>query len=340
MIRVSIVGATGYTGNELAAICLRHPRITLTSLTTRQEKPPAARTLIPSLPKSSAIRVEKFNLSHVIRNSDAAFLCLPHTSAMDVGAALLKAGKIVIDLSADFRLNDAKQYPKWYQVTHKKPALLKQAVYGLPEFYRTQIKQANLIANPGCYPTSVTLGLLPFLTAKLIATTSIIVDSKSGVSGAGRKLVESSHFCEVSENFKAYKANVHQHMPEINQVLTDMAKKKMEITFVPHLLPIKRGILSTIYTEVKKGVTAQRLQKVLEATYQKEPFVRVRPYGELPQIKEVANTNFCDIGITFNSRTRRLVIVSVIDNLLKGASGQAVQNFNIRFGLPETMGLN
>jgi N-acetyl-gamma-glutamyl-phosphate reductase len=339
MINVSVVGVTGYTGSELVRLFLTHPHVRLASLTTRQEDVPALSSLVPSLPKSSTIQVEKFNADKVIRQSDAVFLCLPHTAAIELAEPFLKAGKVVIDLSADFRFKDAKLYDQWFHVKHAKPALLKKAVYALPEWNRAEIKKADLIANPGCYVTSVLLATLPLVKNKLIEADSIIADCKSGVSGAGRKLAESTHFCEAGENFSAYKVNHHQHMPEIEQLLSEAAGKKVVITFVPHLLPVKRGILSTLYLERKKGVSVSQIVDCFTQAYAKEPFVRVLPLGKTPQLKDVVYTNFCNLGIVADENISRVIVISAIDNLLKGASGQAIQNFNIRFGFPETAGL-
>lgn len=338
-MKVSIVGATGYTGIELIKILARHPEVSLECLTTRQPDPPALSSLVSTLPKDSSLKLTTFDFQEVARSSDVVFLSLPHTEAVTWGEKFFKKGKVVIDLSADFRLKDPALYKEWYHFEHKQTGLLRHAVYGLPEYYRDSLRKANLIANPGCYPTSIILGLGPLLEKKLIETNSIIADSKSGVSGAGRKLAEATQFCEVEANFKAYKVTGHQHRPEMEQVLDEISGKKISLTFVPHLLPIQRGILSTLYVNLKKGATEKKVFDAFGEKYAQEPFVRVLTKGSFPSIAQVANTNFCDIGIWVNMKKRSAVIVSVIDNLLKGASGQAVQNMNIRLGLAEEMGL-
>ncbi|MBI4397729.1 MAG: N-acetyl-gamma-glutamyl-phosphate reductase [Candidatus Omnitrophica bacterium] len=339
MIQVSVVGASGYTGVELIKILLKHPQVNIASLTTRSQEPVSLEKLVPSLPKHSGLRLETFSLRKVASNSDVIFLALPHTQAMDLAHDFYRAGKIVIDLSADFRIQRHKLYEVWYGHKHTRKELLEDAVYGLPEAYREQIKKAQLVANPGCYATSLLLALQPALEQKLIEIDSIVADSKSGVSGAGRKLSDATHFCNVDENFSAYKVNQHQHIPEVEANLEKFAGKPVPLTFVPHLLPLERGILSTLYVNKKKGVTAGRVRQAYLEAFQNEPFVRVRPEGEFPAIKDVAYTNFCDLGIWTSDRSNWVIIISVIDNLLKGASGQAVQNMNIRCGFDETEGL-
>lgn len=338
-VRTAVVGATGYTGIELVKILTRHSHVTISSLTTRSPEPVSIEKLVPSLPKGTGLSLETFDFKKVSGKSDVVFLALPHTQAMDLAYDFYKAGKIVIDLSADFRLKDEKLYEVWYGHKHTKKALLGDAVYGLSEAFREEIKKAKLIANPGCYATSVLLPLKPVLEEKLIDPDSIVVDAKSGVSGAGRKLSETTHFCSVDENFSAYKVNQHQHMPEVEAVLERFYGKKINITFVPHLLPLERGILSTLYLKKKKGLPAKKIRQAFEQAYAKEPFVRIRPEGEFPSVKELAHTNFCDIGIWSTDQSDRVILVSAIDNLVKGASGQAVQNMNIRCDFPETMGL-
>lgn len=339
MIQCAIIGATGYTGIELARILLRHPRVRISALTTRQEDPPAASGLLPELPKDSSLALEKFSFKELLKRSDILFVCLPHTEAMEVVAQFYEAGKIVIDLSADFRLRDWRLYKLWYHHRHTKRDLLREAVYGLPEIYRREIRSANLIANPGCYPTGAILGLKPLLEKGLIETDGIVIDAKSGVSGAGRKVTHSTLFGEVNENFKAYKVNAHQHMPEIQGILREVAASEVRFTFVPHLLPIDRGILSTIYVTKRKGVKKKELRRVFEESYREEPFIRVKEEGEYPALRDVQHTNFCDIGLWAEDRSDRVIVITAIDNLVKGASGQAVQNMNIRCGFPEETGL-
>ncbi|MBP6920881.1 MAG: N-acetyl-gamma-glutamyl-phosphate reductase [Candidatus Omnitrophica bacterium] len=339
MLNVGIAGATGYTGQELVDILLRHPHVRLTGLYSTTDEPRAYAAVFPRFANRTALELKKLDVKALAKNSDAVFLALPHTTAMDVAPYLLRAKKTVIDLSADYRLADTAVYKAAYQVAHKDKANIKRAVYGLPEIYRQKIGTAQLIANPGCYPTAAILGLAPLLATDSVDLSSVIIDAKSGTTGAGKKAVFESLFSEVDEDFKAYKVNTHQHMPEIAQELSKLAGKKVPVTFVPHLLPLKRGILETIYVRSKKGTSLNPKQVVslYRKFYKNEPFVRIRQYGVFPCLKDVAGTNFCDIGVKADGAS--VIIISAIDNLLKGASGQAVQNMNIRYQFPETAGL-
>jgi N-acetyl-gamma-glutamyl-phosphate reductase len=339
MLNCAVLGATGYTGAELTKLLLAHPHVRVSLLTTRQEKPITLREVLPSVPKNIRLEITPYSFDAVKKKADVIFLCLPHTEAMTAAEQFLAAGKVVIDLSADFRLRDKKIYEKWYGVNHVAPQYLSKAVYGLCEIYREKIKKADLIANPGCYPTGPSLALIPLLKKKLIDPKSIIINAASGVSGAGKKLVSATHFCEVAENYSAYKVNKHQHTPEIEQTLSAAAGKPVKITFVPHLLPVSRGILATIYAETTAKGTEAVIRKTLESAYSKALFVRIKPAGQYPSLKDVQHTNFCDIGVSVQEETGRVVIITAIDNLLKGAAGQAVQNMNLRFGFPEEAGL-
>lgn len=339
MLNCAIVGATGYTGVELIKILLRHPHARITALTTRQKDSIPVQQLVPTLPRDLNLEIRTYSFEDVKKKADIIFLCLPHTEAMDTAAKFLKAEKIVIDLSADFRLRDWTTYEKWYGVKHTNHEILKKAVYGLPELYREKIQFAQLIANPGCYPTASILGVAPLLQQRLIDKSSIVIDAKSGVSGAGKKLNTATQFCEVDENFYAYKVGRHQHTPEIAQALSDAANQEVKITFVPHLLPLDRGILTTIYLKRKKGVDAAKIAAAFAKAYDKEPFVRIMPQGVFPMLKGVQRTNYCDIGFFTDPDSDRVIVVTAIDNLLKGASGQAVQNMNIRAGFAEDEGL-
>jgi N-acetyl-gamma-glutamyl-phosphate reductase len=338
-LQVGIAGATGYTGQELIEILLRHPQVRLTGLYSTTEEPKPIGAVLPRFAGRISLSLKKLDLKELADTCDVAFLALPHTSAMDAVGFLIKAKKTVIDLSADYRLADASVYKAAYSTVHKDKANLKRAVYGLPEIYRQKIGTAQLIANPGCYPTAAILGLAPLAATGAIDVSSVIIDAKSGTTGAGKKAVLESLFSEVDEDFKAYKVNSHQHMPEIEQELSKLAGKKVPITFVPHLLPIKRGILETIYVKLNKPKFSnpKDIMSLYMKFFKNEPFVRIRPYGEFPAIKDVAGTNFCDIGLKLNGSS--VIIISAIDNLLKGASGQAVQNMNIRYQFPETLGL-
>lgn len=337
MIRAGIIGVTGYSGEELVAVLLNNPEVRLTCVTSRLDKPVRLAQMYPRFEKRTDVMCRNLDVDEVSRECDVVFLALPHTIAMGIAPKLVKSGKKVIDLSADYRL-PVELYEKWYKTAHLDKDNIKNAVYGLPELNRDKIRKAVFIANPGCYPTSVALGLLPAI--KLIAKTGtdIIVDSKSGASGAGRKSSSPLLYCDVDENFKSYKENAHQHIPEMEMVLSGAAGAAVQINFTPHLLPVRRGILSTIYVPHKGLPAAEELHALYKDFYAKEPFVRVRALGsEMPQLYDVVGTNYCDIGIKV--ARGMLIIVAVIDNLLKGASGQAAQNMNIMFGLDEKAGL-
>lgn len=335
-INASIVGATGYTGQELIDILLGHSNVRLTGLYSTTDEPKAFSSLVPRFARRTELICKKLNISEVIAKSDVVFLALPHTQAMDAVPALLKAGKLVIDLSADYRFKDLKAYEKAYNLKHKDKANISKAVYGLPELYRVKIKDAQLIANPGCYPTCAILALAPLVSTGCIELDHLIIDAKSGTSGAGKKAVQESLFNEIDGDFRAYKANSHQHMPEISQELSKLAGETVEITFVPHLLPLKRGILETIYLRTNKKLTSESVLNLFRKFYKSEPFIRIKDEG-FPSIKDVSNTNFCDIGIKVFGK--EIIVIAAIDNLLKGASGQAVQNLNIMMDYPETAGL-
>jgi len=335
MLNVGIVGATGYAGEELIDICLRHPSIRITNLSAKIDKPKGISEIFPKFKGKIGLICKEPDIKEIIANCDMVFLALPHTVSMEVAPQLLKAGKKVIDLSADYRLKDTKIYEQFYKAKHKDKIHVAEGIYGLPEIYRAKIKHARLIANPGCYPTVSILALLPLVAFNLVDLDSIIIDAKSGVTGAGRKAEQGFFFSEINEDFKAYKINTHQHMPEINQELSKLAANKINVTFVPHLLPLNRGILATIYVKKnqKLKIKNQNLINLYKKFYKKEPFIRIRDEGNYPGLKDVVGTNFCDIGIKDNGST--VIIIAAIDNLLKGASGQAVQNMNIMYEFPE-----
>jgi N-acetyl-gamma-glutamyl-phosphate reductase len=336
MMKVAVVGATGYTGLELVRILSQHPRIRLAALTSESYSGKAFDAVYPAQHAICSMTLEPLDPEKLTRKADLIFTALPHQEAMAVVPLFLRAGKRVIDLSADFRFASQKTYERWYQ-KHAAPELLREAVYGLSEINRGRIRSARLVANPGCYPTSIILPLAPLLKEGVIATTGIIADSKSGVSGAGRSLKTTSLFCEVSEGFRPYSLMQHRHQPEIEEQLTQAAGKRISITFSPHLLPINRGILSTIYTTLKKAVSPRAVRSLLESFYKKEKFVRILPDGLLPSTGQVRGSNYCDIGLCADGR--RLILVAALDNLVKGASGQAVQNMNIMLGCDEHLGL-
>jgi N-acetyl-gamma-glutamyl-phosphate reductase len=340
MLNVAIVGASGYTGLELIRILHCHPEVAVTCLTSEQSAGKKISDVFPTLRGRCDLILENLEPVRVAEKADIIFTALPHKAAMEVVPTFLKLGKRVIDLSADYRLSDPDVYAHWYE-PHINPANLKKAVYGLPEIRRNKIRGAKLVANPGCYPTSIILGLAPLLKAGMIKTDQIIADSASGVTGAGRAAKVDSLYCEVNEGYKAYGVGgVHRHTPEIEQELSLLAGEPLIITFTPHLVPMDRGILSTIYAVPQAATTTEKLLKLYNDFYTGEPFVRVLPPGNLPGTAFVRGSNFCDIAPLVDSRTGRIIIVSAIDNLMKGASGQAVQNMNIVCGFPETMGLD
>ncbi|SHO52188.1 N-acetyl-gamma-glutamyl-phosphate reductase [Desulfopila aestuarii] len=339
MTRVAIVGASGYTGVELARILCNHPNIELTAVTSRQYAGMPLAEVFPNLRSKVSLVCENLTTSEICDRADVVFAAVPHKTAMDLVPQLLGAGKKVIDLSADFRLRDVAVYEDWYQA-HSSAEFLAEAVYGLPELYRDAIGGARLVANPGCYPTSIILGLAPLLKANAIDVHTIIADSKSGTSGAGRGAAVGTLFCEVTDGFRPYKVGgTHRHIPEIEQELSVLAGEALQISFTPHLLPISRGILSTVYATLRPGFDAAALQALYHSHYDNEQFVRVLPSGSLPATQYVRGSNFCDIAFSVDSRTGRIVITSAIDNIVKGAAGQAVQNMNIVCGFPEATGL-
>jgi N-acetyl-gamma-glutamyl-phosphate reductase len=295
--------------------------------------------IFPSVMKETDLVCQALDVEALSKSCDLIFTALPHKTAMEVIPGFMQRGLKVVDLSADFRLTDPKVYEEWYE-THTAPALLQEAVYGLPELHREEIKRASLVANPGCYPTSVILPLAPALRHKLIDHRTIIADSKSGVSGAGRSAVLSSLFAEVSENFKAYKVTEHRHTPEMEQELSGVAGEKVVITFTPHLVPMKRGILSTIYASLKKSLSEAEILDLYRHFYADERFIRLHPSDLLPATADVLGSNYCDIGLRVDERNNRLILISAIDNLVKGASGQAVQNMNLMLGFEEYLGID
>ncbi len=338
MINVSVIGASGYTGVELLRLLVNHPQVNIVSVTSRQHEGAPISKAFPSLSGFCDLVCEVLDVQAIAAKSDLVFTALPHKSAMEVIPDFLAAGCKVVDLSADYRLRDKDVYEKWYQ-EHTSPALLAEAVYGLPERYRSAIESARLVANPGCYPTTVILGLLPLLEQKLIDPETLIIDSKSGTSGAGRGAKQGSLFCEVNEGFKAYGVANHRHTPEIEQELSSVFGAPVLVNFTPHLLPINRGMLSTCYAKVTDVTSTDALLKLYRDRYAGDPCIRIMPGGELPNIAYVQGTNLCDIGLVYDQRTQRVIVVSVIDNLVKGASGQAVQNMNIMCGFDELLGL-
>ena len=334
MIKIGIIGITGFTGLELLKILSLHKDISLEYIASRSENGKKVGEVYPQLDTVLPNKIEPIDVER-IKRLNAVFLSLPHTVSMEIAKDICDYVKI-IDLSADFRLSNVDTYKIWYKKEHLSKVLLDKAVYGLTELNRNKIKTASLIANPGCYATSVILPLAPL--ADLVDAGSIIADSKSGVSGAGRKAKEGLQFCEVNENFKAYSVAQHRHIPEIEETLSSIYEKDVKITFTPHLLPIQRGILSTVYANLKKSVSKNEVLSIYRDFYKNDFFIRIK--DEMPSLNNVRGTNFCDIGLEIDERNNRIVIVSVIDNMIKGASGQAVQNFNVMFDLKEEEGLS
>jgi N-acetyl-gamma-glutamyl-phosphate reductase len=346
-IKVGLIGASGYTGSELARLLAAHPGAELVAATASGERVGQKLSdLFPGLRSICDIELEEIDLNSLAARCDVVVLALGHGKALEIVPELLEKGVRVIDLGADFRLRDPEQYKQWYHLPHTATDALKTAIYGLPELFREQIKTAQLIANPGCYPTSAILALLPLIAADAIKAHSIIVDSASGVSGAGRASFGiGTHFPEHFGDFRAYNVAQHRHTPEIEQGLTDACSnpndpdKRALVTFTAHLLPIARGILSTCYAAPLQPITREEVHHITAQKYRDEPFVRVLPLGQLPTLKSVVGSNFCDIGIEVDARTGRVIVIATEDNLLKGASGQAIQNLNLMFGLEETAGL-
>lgn len=345
MLKVAIIGGSGYTGFELLRILAVHPGAEVVAVSSRQNNGKPVTGVFPSLRGFYDTLVFSAPEDFVGMEADFFFSALPHGASMEVVGTFLSSGKKVVDLSADFRLRDAGLYKKWYG-EHKSEGLLEEAVYGLPEVNRDSIKGARLVANPGCYPTAAILTLAPVLREGLVDTDSIIIDSKSGVSGAGRGAALETSFVEVASSFKAYKVGCHRHAPEIEQELGLIAGRNLSVTFTPHLIPTPRGILTTVYADLKggakggvKGGKGDAVREAYKKFYDGEPFVRLLPRGEFPDIKDVRFSNYCDIGLLVDEKRGKLIAVSAIDNLVKGASGQAVQNMNIMSSMAETDGL-
>jgi N-acetyl-gamma-glutamyl-phosphate reductase len=335
MVRVAILGATGYTALELIKILLRHPEAEITALTSRSEGNPHVASVHPQLAGRLDLRMEDLGPLAVAARAQCVFSCLPHGASATVVPQLLSAGARVIDFSADYRLASAAAYADWYGQKHPDPERLGKVVYGLPELFREQIRSAELVANPGCYPTSAILALTPFVKAGLIDTTDIIVDSKSGVSGAGRTPKLTTHYPECNESISAYNVGRHRHMPEIEEITSRASGRDVKVIFTPHLVPMDRGILSTTYARPSGDLSEEGALATLRKFYENEPFVRV--VDHLPGTKDSVDSNFCDI--TARMVRGRLITISCLDNLIKGASGAAVQNFNLMYGFAETTAL-
>ncbi|MEJ2254695.1 MAG: N-acetyl-gamma-glutamyl-phosphate reductase [Nitrospirota bacterium] len=339
MLKVAICGGSGYAGSELLRILLRHPGVEVRAVTSERSAGRSPADLFPHLGAYARLRYERLEKEKLLKRADFFFMALPHAASQEAVRYFFDNGKKVVDLSADFRLKDPAVYEEWYKTPHRFPETLKQAVYGLPERYREDIRKASLVANPGCYPTGALLGLLPLLEGGVVEPDSLVIDSKSGTSGAGRKGDLSLSFSEVGGGFKAYAVAGHRHTPEIEQELSLLAGEQVRVSFTPHLLPVDRGILSTLYGRLRGEPDEERIRALYAERYRGEPFVRVLGKGAFPNIKAVRGSNACHIGFALDKRTRRVVVVTALDNLVKGASGQAVECMNLMMGFGEETAL-
>lgn len=338
-IRAGIIGVTGYTGGELLRLLLNHPQVEIKKAASRSNAGSDVTKAHPQLAKLISLVEDDIYSENFADGLDVVFLALPHGKSAPLVKKLHEEKVKIIDLGADFRLKAPEDYKEWYELDHECPELLNESVYGLPEIYKNKIAKSTIIANPGCYPTSIILGLAPLLDNKLIKTEHIIIDSKSGISGAGKTLTQQTHYPDMNDNLLAYKVGNHRHTPEIEQELSLLGGSKVEINFTPHLIPMNRGMLSTIYTQGEKTLTNNELEEIYTEYYQNSPFIRIRDKNNLPQTKWVQGSNYCDLAPIVDQRTGKIIILSAIDNLVKGASGQAIQNMNLMFGLEETTGL-
>ena len=339
MIRAGILGVTGYAGIELLRLLLSHPEAEVTCLVSGSSVGTKISDIYKHLNGICDLTLEELDVNTIAKKCDVVFTSLPHGASDQVIPSLYDTGIKVIDLSGDYRYDNADVYEKWYNTAHKNKKLLKKSVYGLCEFYKDEIKKARLIGNPGCYTTTSILGAAPLINGKYVSTKNIIVDAKSGVTGAGRGIHIDYHFSECTENIKAYKIATHRHTSEIEQEYSKLAGEEVLITFVPHLVPMKRGIYSTIYMNLEGNHTEEELLNVYKEFFKDCPFVRIYKQGELPESNHVAGSNYVDIGLSIDKRLNRVIVAATLDNLIKGAAGQAVQNMNIMFDLEETTGL-
>ncbi|BCB39182.1 N-acetyl-gamma-glutamyl-phosphate reductase [Bacillus cereus] len=338
-MKVAIIGATGYGGIELIRLLEQHPYFSIASLHSFSQVGECITNVYPHFQNVLVHTLQEIDVEEIGKEAEIVFLATPAGVSAELTPKLLAVGLKVIDLSGDFRMKDPFIYEQWYKRAAAKEGVLREAVYGLSEWKRSEIQKANLIANPGCFATAALLAVLPLVRSGIIEEDSIIIDAKSGVSGAGKTPTTMTHFPELYDNLRIYKVNEHQHVPEIEQMLTEWNRETKPITFSTHLLPISRGIMVTLYAKVKREMEIEQLQQLYEEAYEQSAFVRIRMQGEFPSPKEVRGSNYCDMGIAYDERTGRVTVVSVIDNMMKGAAGQAIQNANIVAGLEETTGL-
>ncbi len=348
-LKIAVLGGSGYTGGELLRLLAQHPYAHVTMVTGDKAVGLPVSSHFPNLESFCSLTFQPMDLQHIIRSADLIFMALPHTKSMEPVAHCIKAKKRVIDLSADYRLNDLSTYEEWYGVAHSSPRLLRQSVYGMPELYRSKISRAKLVAVPGCYPTAAILQLTPLLVKGMIKEDSIVIDAKSGISGAGRNPALSYHFPEAHDSMTAYKIGQHRHTPEIEQELNKVFLKPrtrsaghtepLKVIFSPHLTPMNRGILSTAYAKMVKPTTTKALQDLYRRFYRNERFIRIRNETTAVSPNQVRGSNFCDISMVADSRTGNIITVAAIDNLVKGAAGQAIQSMNLMMGYPEDTGL-
>jgi N-acetyl-gamma-glutamyl-phosphate reductase len=339
MVKVGIVGVSGYSGMTALELLLGHPKVRITYASANNTQG-AVSDIWPRFFKRTELNCQKYQTKKAIGLCDLVFLAVPHTVAMELAPELLAAKKRVIDFSGDYRLADAENYQRWYKVKHASPPLLKKAVYGLPEFFRARLPSATLVANPGCYATATLLALVPLLKHNLIKPETVVVDAKSGVSGAGKSSNPMHAFNEANENFQAYSVIRHRHQPEIEQIAGDVSGRPIQITFVPHLVPMHRGLLAVVYAQLRRPLSMEKVRHFFQKDFGSEAFIRLLPPGRWPQTKDVSYSNFCDINIDVDTRTNRVIVLAALDNLVKGAAGQAIQNMNLMAGFKETEGLN
>ncbi len=339
MINVGIIGATGYVGEELVRLLTSHPDVNIALLVSKSFSGKSMSDVYTNFYALSNLVLEDTDINAIKKKCQFVFLCLPHGESIKIAPQLLAENIKVIDLSGDFRYKDATVYEEWYGIKHTSPEILKNSVYGLSEFFKHEVANTNMLANPGCYTTTSILALAPLLKEGLISTKGIVIDAKSGVSGAGRQEKLNYSFCETQGNFSAYSVVNHRHTSEIEEQLTTISGKAVNLLFTPHLLPIKRGILATIYADIKEGVSEKDIYSAYENAYKDALFVQIMAFKSLPQLKYVVGSNNCQIGFDISKRTGKIVIVACLDNLIKGAAGSAIQNFNIMNNIEETTGL-